>query len=196
MSVADHLQLLENANSSSVSDCREKVISRRSFDKPLPSCSQVSEQHSVKATATVARNGESKVPTMLRYVNTKYGTPVDQLQHLQSTGKFVSVSVDSSGCGKGPVVYCPPEANISLPTPTHCVCPSRMRHPFVSVASSDDVADGEMLEERDQLQGGGGTTLTEPANSDRTAKEEEMFHGHLTFESCFEGGNLQQATQM
>jgi hypothetical protein len=60
-----------------------------------------------------------KLPVLFSYITSKYGTPVEQLLHLSSSGCFKSVSVESSGHGDGSLVYFPPEANIILPTPSH-----------------------------------------------------------------------------
>lgn len=159
----------------------EKRLVRQSQVKPVSStaAATAAATHSLRAAADVR---EGKLSSRFQYVNSKYGTPVEHLDRLQATGSFMSVPVDSSGCGNGPVVYCPPEANISLPTPTHVV--ATVDHG----ATSGEAFHGRQRE--------GEMCVTEPANGSVTTGDHEEHLTHLTFESSFEGGNLKEAIQM
>ena len=138
-------------------------------------------------TVTIAReNLGSKVSMLFSYVNSKYGTPVDQLQHLSSSGCFKSGSIESSGDGSGSVIFFPPEANITLPTPTHSVNTSPILFPLKLGIESSHISNVISPAGRLNLENSHGQ-LKEKAPTPNL---------RLQFESRFEGGNLQQAIEM
>ena len=83
---------------------------------------RVSDQtHIVRAGdhVTSVRKERPGHVALREYVSSKYGVPVKQLVCLLAEGAVQTKAVDTSGCGRGPVVHVPTEANILLPTPSH-----------------------------------------------------------------------------
>ena len=133
-------------------------------------------------TGRAVPSGSEGNSGLMHYMSTKYGTPIEHLHNLSSSGTFKTVSFDSSSCGRGPIIRCPPEANLSLPTPTHLMSLSPTLFPLNTTDSCKTTHDIRCLRgEREvtksvcECADGGGSTLS------------------LKFESSFEGGNLQQA---
>ena len=125
-----------------------------------------------------------KVSMLWRYVSSKYGTPLHHLQYLLATGNFKSILHDSSGSGGGPLIRCPPEANISLATPTHLENVSSAIFPLMVSVSSISFEDRKSESK-------GENAFTGFIHGSKTEPVCQ-----LKFESRFEGGNLQQAMEM
>lgn len=128
--------------------------------------------------------------TVYEYVSNKYGTPIDQLQHLLSNGKYKCDSLDDetrSKLGIDRRVRWPVECKISQPTPAHST--SQLHHQIPL-----GVVTGPVLghkRPKPQRASGPMTILY-----DRCAAADEP-KGEMTnclkFESQFESGNLNQA---
>ena len=131
----------------------------------------------------------SELSALFGYVNSKYGTPVDQLQQLSSSGCFKSGSIESSEDGSGFVILFPPEANITLPTPTHSVNISTTSFPLKLGSIESSLVSSMISPGRCNLENSRGQL------KDETHKF-SVPNYRLQFESHFEGGNLQQATEM
>ncbi len=63
--------------------------------------------------------GHHTTTTLEDYVHSKYGVPKEQLSHMLTQQGLESRTVDTSGCGRGPLIRVPIEASVLLPTPTH-----------------------------------------------------------------------------
>lgn len=136
----------------------------------------------------------SKLPVLFRYITSKYGTPVEQLLYLSSSGCFKSVSVESSGHGHGSVIYFPPEANITLPTPSHIVNASSL----ATLSPLKPEGTESSLNLVPEICPGQWSSVE--ASCGQLKGEALKYAGAnsqiLHFESRFEGGNLQQAIEM
>lgn len=167
-------------------------IESPSIDHEQPASVQVN----LSSTARIYERREewgSKLPVLFSYITSKYGTPVDQLQHLSSSGCFKSASVESSGHGDGSVVHFPPEANITLPTPTHSVntspttlFPLKLGGTGSSLIPKISPGQCSSLE----------TSCGQLKGETRKCASECIPMSRLGFESRFEGGNLQRAIEM
>lgn len=125
---------------------------------------------------------------LMHYVSCKYGTPVDQLQRLSATGTFNTISIDSSSCGRGPFIHCPPEADICLPTPNHLL---NLSSPVVFPLNSTDTPVQSYDVHRTEREDG-----DRAVSSSSHSSADAEFTPELKFESRFEGGNLQKAVKM
>lgn len=125
-----------------------------------------------------------KIPMLWHYINSKYGTPVQHLQYLAATGNFKSTLHDSGSSGGGPLIRYPPEANISLTTPTHQERVSPIVFPLTSMMSPKSFQEGKSENNAENS----------PSGINHGIKSEAVCQ--LKFESRFEGGNLQQAIEM
>lgn len=157
-----------------------------------------------------------KLPVLFRYITSKYGTPVEQLLHLSSSGCFKSVSVESSGRGDGSVIYFPLEANIILPTPSHVVntssltmlSPLKLQGTKSSLNLVPEICPGQWSSVEAKVCPGQWSSVEaevcpgqwNSVEASRGQLKEEAHVGvnsqTLHFESRFEGGNLQQAIEM
>ena len=63
--------------------------------------------------------GHHTTTSLEDYVHSKYGVPTEQLSHVLTQQGLNSRTVDTSGCGRGPLIRVPIEASVLLPTPTH-----------------------------------------------------------------------------
>ena len=135
----------------------------------------------------------SKLSVLYSYITSKYGTPVDQLQHLSSSGCFKSASVESSGHGDGSVIHFPPEANITLPTPTHLVNTSQTTLYPLKLGGTESSLVPEISPGRcSSLETSHGQLKGETCKFASRCIPNSRLH----FESHFEGGNLQGAIEM
>lgn len=110
----------EHTESPSHPTARKVTTSHTVLNTDQPSeesTNTVVSQPAKQATATVQK--ERKTVTLKDYVHDKYGVPMEQLSHLLSTGLVNSIEVDTSGCGRGPLIRAPVEASLLLPTPVH-----------------------------------------------------------------------------
>ena len=162
-----------------------------------PNYEQPVSAHIYTSSTAGMKQRKESIPVLFSYVSSKYGTPADQLKHLSCCGSFKSADIESSGHGSGPILHFPPEANITLPTPTHsmnispCVLSLRgsteSNHIFTTVTPAAGpcsfIGSGHSS----------GDTSTKLHVGSRTGATPIS---RLKFESCFEGGNLQQAIAM
>ena len=147
-----------------------------------------------------------KLPVLFRYITSKYGTPVEQLLHLSSSGCFKSVSFESSGHGDGSVICFPLEANIILPTPSHVVnassltmlSPLKPQDTKSSLNLVPEICPGQWSSVEAEVCPGQWSSVE--ASRGQLKEETHECVGvnsqTLHFESRFEGGNLQQAIEM
>ncbi len=160
----------------------------------------------------------SKLPVLFSYITSKYGTPVEQLLHLSSSGCFKSVSVESSGHGDGSLIYFPPEANIILPTPSHIVntslttllplkpegtgsslVPEICQGQWSDLEASRGKLKGEAGHGQLKGEAGHGQLKGEAGLGQLKGEARQCVGANsqtLHFESRFEGGNLQHAIEM
>ncbi len=172
-----------------------------------------------KPSAAVAVQRQKK-RTLQDYVHSKYGVPIEQLSSVLTTGVVTHVEMDSSGCGRGPIIRAPVEASLLLPTPTHTQSlhtVSGGREPSHTASNRSNLTtDHDSL-----LQQNGVNTATTPHNtltpphSDTTrlhtsptphsaslqavaplTTELDSVTDGLKFEAQFECGNLDRAKQM
>ena len=165
------------------------------IDHEQPASVQVNLAHTPRVSERgVLEDRGGKLPVLFRYITSKYGTPVEQLLHLSSSGCFKSVNFESSGHGDGSVIYFPLEANIILPTPSHVVnassltmlSPLKPQGAKSSLNLVPEICPGQWSSvgaSHGQLKGEAHKCVG--VNSQT-----------LHFESRFEGGNLQQAIEM
>lgn len=170
----------------------------RLVESPIIDYEETSSLRRVNMSPTVYLNEcredwGSKLPVLFTYISSKYGTPVEQLVHLSSTGCFKSDSIKSSGYGDGSVVRFPPEANITFPTPTHLVNTSLAALFPLKPEGTESSLVPEICQ---------GQYSSLEASYDQLKVEACKFasecipNSKLHFESRFEGGNLQQAIEM
>lgn len=177
--VGDRSSLLEHHQISALLRRSKKA---KSLDKPI---NVPTPQLSPAADGECRK--DSKVPVLFQYMSSKYGTPIEHLQHLSSKGTFKTNQIDSSSSGDGPVIYCPHEANICLPTPLHLVNASPTLCPLMTTDSGEACHVPPQIKRETRK----GKTVY---RSDGSIEAEATLH--LKFESRFEGGNLQRAIQM
>ena len=152
-----------------------------------------SVQANMSPTARIYESREelgSQLPVLYSYITSKYGTPVDQLQHLSSSGCFKNASVESSGHGDGSVIHFPPEANITLPTPTHLVNTSPTTLYPLKLGGTESRLVAEISPGRCSC------LETSHGQLNRETRKCTIPNSRLHFESRFEGGNLQRAIEM
>lgn len=152
----------------------------------------------VKFTDSKTHNDEViALPGILDYVNIKYGTPRTQLKNLSEKGFFETVVVDTSGVGSGPVIHCPVESHVYLPTPKHKNCGTTLhdhRNKMIGV-NQVPICDNSSTDAKLTF------TLPLPSSGGRLVygseqEKQNAFMGCLEFESRFESGNLFQAFQL
>ena len=155
-------------------------------------------------------------PEVLNYVNSKYGTPSEQLDSLQQVGKFLGVQFDSSGDKTGPLIHCPPEANLCVPTPKHMktasyheqIDCSQLPHSSTNLSLSEyppkcsepeftAVSERRIVFNKTESRYAPDTLHSLPGREDGKRVDSQHTSGkELVFESRFESGNLQQVTKL
>ncbi len=114
------------------------------------------------------------------YVHDKYGCPYSQLLLVAKSQSFQTSVIDTSGCGKGPLIRSPVESNICLGTPKHFY-----------IDSKKDKVKPTVIHRK--------SSLTQEASSrdDKSKKcNRANAKGTLEFESRFESGNLWKVSPM
>ena len=120
-----------------------------------------------------SNQGEFSLPQVLEYVSVKYGVPRIQLNKLNTDGHYATVAINTSDDGSGPIIKCPLESRVILPTPCHKKTVSQA-NAEVGHDVPPDVMNSSMVNEGGHV----------------------AFVNGLEFESRFESGNLLKVVQM
>ena len=146
--------------------------------------------------------GSKDLTGIYEYVHQKYGCPHSQLSLLSKSKRFKTRSLDTSGCGCGPIINSPIESKISLSTPKHfdCICESESR-----VGPSPDCShfvrrhDCDVHNKDNKGHRPPPTCLRSGKrnnSNDNSRNKEYVLTEQLEFESKFESGNLWKTSQM
>lgn len=177
---------------------RPNKLSRERKDVSMPFVDQGNEVY--QGNEVVHDNDDEIIlPEVLDYVNIKYGTPRAQLKKLTEQGSYETVNVDTSGIGSGPIIKCPVESQVLLPTPYH------ESSSTVSSLSSDSAKLSTHKRRSSCENAIINKVVTDIASTSSFHSLESRlvyesgqvaFMGGLEFESRFESGNLLKAFQM
>lgn len=157
------------------------MLNKELKDASLPSGSQ----NAIRLSGSkVHDDTEIFLPEVLDYVNLKYGTPRAQLKKLTEQGYYETVNIDTSGIGLGPIIKCPVESQVLLPTPNH------RKHKPTPRNTSENTALLTKDAEDQVKKGSTGSKLVYENGQVAYCRD------GLEFESRFESGNLLKAFQM
>lgn len=155
----------------------------------------ITEPHKLAAAAVV----EKRPLSLKDYVHSKYGVPMDQLSRVFTNGLVTGVEVDSSGCGRGPIIRAPVEASVLLPTPLHTPLTTLGLEPHSPHTTHTSHTP---LQQHNPV----GSTAANTTHMSHTshhrpttpqsAQSQSSDQNGLTFEARFECGNLDKTKQM